>query len=231
MASSNLLKTRTVPRHAVAHVADAPPLEAISGDGVWSDVPGVILVDTVDASPARFRSEVRACWTDDGLHLLFLCEDSLVFSPYTRRDEPVFDAEAVELFIGQGPQAPIIYREFELSPFNVQWDGRIENPTGLRKDLIADVAWNARSFQSDVKIEALDVEGPLHCSGWSARISIAFADLSDSGQAPASGDVWRANFLRIERRPQEQYLAWSPTLRDPADFHVPERFGELVFQK
>jgi hypothetical protein len=31
----------------------------------------------------------------------------------------------------------------------------------------------------------------------------------------------------VEQRPQPALLAWSPTLKD--DFHIPAKFGELVF--
>ena len=47
--------------------------------------------------------------------------------------------------------------------------------------------------------------------------------------APAPGTVWRVNFYRIERGDETEFTAWSPTYRDPADFHVPDCFGELVF--
>jgi hypothetical protein len=42
------------------------------------------------------------------------------------------------------------------------------------------------------------------------------------------GDRWRMNLYRGEQLPKPAGLAWSPTLRD--DFHIPQRFGELVFR-
>jgi hypothetical protein len=44
---------------------------------------------------------------------------------------------------------------------------------------------------------------------------------------PLPGDRWRMNLFRAEQLPKVASLAWSPTLRD--DFHVPQRFGEIVF--
>jgi hypothetical protein len=35
------------------------------------------------------------------------------------------------------------------------------------------------------------------------------------------------NLYRAEHLPTPANLAWSPTLKD--DFHVPMRFGEIVF--
>jgi hypothetical protein len=44
---------------------------------------------------------------------------------------------------------------------------------------------------------------------------------------PHPGDRWRMHLYRVEARPSPAELAWSPTLE--ADFHRPNRFGELVF--
>jgi hypothetical protein len=46
---------------------------------------------------------------------------------------------------------------------------------------------------------------------------------------PKSGLEWRVNFYRIDDDPQgnRHYWAWSPTGK--LNFHVPFRFGKLVF--
>jgi hypothetical protein len=57
---------------------------------------------------------------------------------------------------------------------------------------------------------------------WSASLRIPLDALG--GSAPAQ---WRANFYRVDRGSPDEFSAWSPTLANPADFHVPERFGIL----
>jgi hypothetical protein len=64
-------------------------------------------------------------------------------------------------------------------------------------------------------------------SSWSVEIALPFASI---GGKPKKDAEWRANFYRIERSGEAEYSAWSPTMKDPADFHVPERFGRLVFE-
>ena len=50
-------------------------------------------------------------------------------------------------------------------------------------------------------------------------------------EKPRDGETWRANFFRIDRHPQhgDEYSAWQPTMKDPADFHIAECFGTLTF--
>ena len=44
---------------------------------------------------------------------------------------------------------------------------------------------------------------------------------------------WRANFYRVDRGAPsgagDEFSAWSPILKQPADFHETERFGVLRF--
>ena len=44
---------------------------------------------------------------------------------------------------------------------------------------------------------------------------------------PKDGDHGRLNLYRIERKPKDQLIAWSPTLKP--SFHTPSRFGEVTF--
>ena len=62
---------------------------------------------------------------------------------------------------------------------------------------------------------------------WSAEWAIPFASLGVA--TPVSGARWRANFFRADHSGGGHYAAWSPTFADPPDFHLPDRFGELVF--
>ena len=57
----------------------------------------------------------------------------------------------------------------------------------------------------------------------------AFQDeLTRAHIPPQPGDVWNANFYRIDRAEDgDEYSAWSPTYR--RNYHTPERFGRLVF--
>jgi hypothetical protein len=60
---------------------------------------------------------------------------------------------------------------------------------------------------------------------WSASLRIPLDALGEV--TPAS--AWRANFYRIDRggAAADEHSAWSPTLADPVEFHLPERFGIL----
>jgi hypothetical protein len=60
-------------------------------------------------------------------------------------------------------------------------------------------------------------------------IRIPFAGLGRA--TPVAGETLRANLFRIDRHPEhgDEYSAWQPTRKDPADFHVAAAFGTLRF--
>jgi hypothetical protein len=157
----------------------------------------------------------------DGLALVvrFDCDDRDPWGTFENRDDPVWQEEAVELFLAPGDGDPAEYLEFQVSPRGVLFDARVRNPSSRREDRIVDVSW--------------DCPGVGWCAftnpevgAWRAELSIPWAAVAPPCPMPRT---WRANFFRIER-PRDavpEFSCWSATLTDPADFHKPAFFGFL----
>jgi hypothetical protein len=176
-------------------------------------------------SPAR-KTRAKALWDDRTLYLAFECDDRDVFSPYTRRDQPLYEGEVVEAFVATGDD-PRRYFEFNVSPANVIFDARVVNLRPKGK-MTAEPAWNAPGMRSAVRVRGTLNRRGDRDRGWTAEIAIPFVDLG-LPRAVRAGDTWRVNLYRIDRATPPEYSAWSPTLVDPPSFHVPDRFGRLVF--
>jgi len=190
----------------------------------WADIPGRQLVATTDGGPAEQGTVVRAVWNEQALSVRFECEDRDAWGTLTRRDDPLYQEEAVEVFLAPGTADPTVYFEFEVSPRGVLWDGRIHNPTSQRADLVSDASWDCPGirWQAGAGSERQD---------WWAELAIPWEGITP-GVSPLPA-LWRANFYRIERpagSPPE-FTAWSPTLVTPADFHKPARFGVLKLER
>lgn len=219
-----------IPEYTLPFIETALPFQLPGWDeSFWQEISPVFLGDCITGETPSLSTSVKGFWYNQGLVFRFYAEDTCVQSRFTKRDEPLYEEEVVEVFIAAGMKDPVHYYELEVSPFNIQWDGRIYNPTGLRRDMEADVSWDAESFLSEVKIVSKPGVPLPGCNAWETLLHIGFMDIScDSTYHPTKGDVFRANFLRVESAPEEMFLSWSPTLKDPADFHVPKRFGRLI---
>jgi carbonic anhydrase/acetyltransferase-like protein (isoleucine patch superfamily) len=179
------------------------------------------------SGPPRFPTEAHLCWDEANLYIAFSCQDTDIWGTYTQRDEPLYDEEVVEIFLCPTGNLQH-YFEFEISPRNTVFDAKVFSPELDRRTLLLDKEWNAAGMRTAVRVAGTLGRRDDHDLGWIAEIAIPFADLGLAGP-PAPNEQWRMNLFRIERGEVEEFSAWSPTLKSPPDYHVPSRFGTLVF--
>ena len=186
------------------------------------------LNNALDGTPSRWPTVVRLHWSLEALHLTFLCEDDHPWATLTEHDDPLWQEEVVEVFLAPGEKTPTSYIEVEINPLGAVFDASVQNPDGLRSTMTVDTGWHWTDLRRHVDIEP---DG-----SWSIQLDLPWKalELDALGSDRPLPRIWRANFLRVERpkgpdQPTaDEYSAWSPTLRDPADFHVPDRFGFLL---
>lgn len=186
----------------------------------WQEIrplPPLVLADR--GGPPEQGTVVRLCWDDGALHVRFDCEDRDAWGSYRHRDDPLWQEEVVEVFLAPGEEDPVRYVEIEVSPPGVLFDAQIHNPTSLRADMTADVAWDCPGLRWETG------KGKARQDWW-AELAIPWEPLTGQPEPPR---IWRANFYRVERPHggETEYTCWSPTLTSPADFHKPARFGVL----
>ena len=143
----------------------------------------------------------------------FDCRDAGTLATLRGRDEPLWQEDVCEVFLSPF-DPPKVYFEFEVNPLGALFDARIESPDGRRETMRSDVSWNLSGFSGRSRVRP---------GRWSAVFTIPLAPLAP----PGIPRPWRANFFRIDRGTADEYSAWSPTFADPADFHLPGRFGFL----
>lgn len=195
---------------------------ALDDENAWNALDAITPLFLADGSaPAVQQSRVRVCYDEHALYVRFDCDDRDIWGTYTKRDEPIYEQEVVEVFIGVGATDPVNYFEFQVSPNGVLFDATIYNPTSTRDHLKWDESWLCPGIQwMAQRDDAQDV--------WWGAFAIPWRGISPDGKIPRT---CRANFYRIERLrdAEPEYSCWSPTLTDPADFHKPACFGFLEF--
>ena len=229
-AGNALQKGKKVTAHATAlPTYRCRKVNSFTPDGdlnkpVWKSVPAVSLVPATGQPQSLQPTTLRVCWSETHLYAAFHCLDVEIKATYTKRDEPLYDEDVVELFLCPTNDVRH-YFEIELSPKNVLFDARVHFPGPTRENMKVDTSWDCLEIQSGVhrSEESPDTKG----KGWTAEIAIPFSGLEIP--VPKPGDKWRGNFYRIDYATPPEFSAWSPTLKTPANYHVPERFGHLVF--
>jgi Carbohydrate-binding family 9 len=204
------MSTPELPFYGVRRFEDTPD---------WDKVTAISLTRADGVGTPRQNTKVRACHDGRMLRVRFDVQDTSIWGNFTRRDEPLWEEEVVEVFIASGTAAPKRYFEFEVSPDGVIWDGSIHNPNLTADPLEVDARWNCDGLQ--VHSERID-----SMNKWIVWLAIPFRVIGE-------GPDFRANFYRIDRPFQNkedgrgEFSAWSPTLTPRPNFHRPDRFGTL----
>ena len=183
----------------------------------WGAMPSLVLVDNVTGEPSLEQTTVRGCWSEQFLCFQYICQDSFVRSDYTKRDEPLYEQDVIEIFIDEEGNG-IHYIELEISPHNVIFDAKIIN-NGQGKVTDIDLAWD---------IEGLRTE--IHRPQSEIYIYYIYIPATNFAAPLEKGKTMKVNFYRIDeqRSGEREYQAWRPT--GAINFHLAQYFGEMILE-
>jgi len=200
-------------------------------EAVWQQSAPVALRNNRTAAAiddVRIATQVLTCHDDSTLYVAFICQDPDIWSSFTRRDEHLWNEEAVEVFI-EADDHPDTYVEIELSPANVLFDSYIVDP--LQIDLAATATYDLPGIRTAVNVEGTLNQREDTDAGWRVEIAIPFRDLAtDRAPKITTATEFRINFYRLDknRGMESSSQAWSPT---GGRFHKPSVFGRLIFKR
>jgi alpha-galactosidase len=189
-----------------------------NSDAQWSSAEPIrFSADWQGRNPdSSLETEVRCLWSPDVLYLRFVCRYHELFvfedsDPNGRRDH-LWDRDVAEAFLQPPPATGKNYKEFEVAP-NSMWIDLLVSPLGLE---------NLRSGLS----RSVYVDEARRI--WSAELAVPMKALTESYSPQQS---WRVNFYRVEGKSEpRRYMAWQPTHTPQPNFHVPEKFGTMIFR-
>jgi hypothetical protein len=215
------------------HIAEDFDIDGALGHPLWERAEPVFLVRTDTGEPGRFATEARLLWSDSRLYIGFRCEDDYVWGTRTERDSDIYEEECVEVFISPAGVRHQYY-EINVSPKNVVFDacilnGRRGGPE--RRPFFGLPAFDLPGLETRVAVDGR-LDEPGAARGWTAEYAIPLEGLVGAPSLPPQpGEEWLLNLYRIDAAPggAQEFYAWRPTIA--IDFHMPECFGVLRFEK
>jgi hypothetical protein len=177
----------------------------------------VALVRAMDGQAPRLSTALRVGHRGGDLLVRFDGRDDGWVATKRRRDDALWEEDVFEVFLA-AEDPPHFYWEFEVNPLGTVFDASVQSPRLVRPTICLDVGWDCAGFRATVRRTE---------RSWSALLRIPLRQLCGGGAVPRT---WRANFFRVDRGQPDEFSAWSPIFRDPADFHDARRFGTLVLE-
>ncbi len=178
---------------------------------------------------SKEATDVALLYDDQAVYALFVCQDRHISAVETRPNGSVYLDSCVEFFAMPSPPREKGYFNFEANCCGTVHLGFGPGRQGRR---LAGPAVHDQLCVATSIATATRAESP-NDDGWWLAAALPFSALSQFAGfrvAPASGDLWRANFYRCGGKTDPQYACWNRIEWEKPDFHRPEFFGELKFE-
>jgi hypothetical protein len=220
-------KEPVVPEIAAPFTSTPVKLDGKLDDAVWKVAKSVELVNTMNGVPEQPTTNVKTAWDDTNLYIAFDVEDDYLRSTFTSNDDHLWEQDCVEVMLdpdGDGNN----YFELQVSPQNKHFDTRYDSRRTPRP-------YGHMNYESGLQ-SGVNVRGKVNDEerddGYTVELAIpwtAFAQVDPKAEKPQVGAGWRVNFYVLDARNEhdQRAVAWSPPR--VGDFHVPRRFGTVVF--
>jgi hypothetical protein len=185
-----------------------------------------------DGAPTRLRTQAKFLWDDHFLYIGFICEDPDVWATMTKRDDHLWNGEVVEILCDPDGDS-LNYFEVQVNPLGTVLDLFLAKP--YYAGGIADLSWNLDSLKSGVWVDGTLNDSTDVDSQWTCEVALPFKEIAFMAPSlsfpPRSGDAWRILVTRYDYErvglKRVEVSSWNQT--DSRGFHVPSKFGRIVF--
>jgi len=213
----------TLPRIDVLDtLSDADAISALLDDkGARGEI---ACVNWPDKFPYRPMTSFSAAYSGDAIYVDFLVRCNYLRAENYENQSPVSQDSCVEFFVE--PVEGGDYWNFEfncIGTINASHRHERRNPTRLSADELAMV----RRYASCGSRPFMEIEGLFT---WNLLVVVPLRLIGlDADNLP---EKVRGNFYKCASATSEpHYLSWKPIETDNPDFHRPEFFGDIYFEK
>lgn len=242
--------------HRVPH---PPPVDGTLGDSAWATLPWSANFVDITGDPARqpgLRTRVKLGWDDHHLYVAADLEDPHVWGTLTEKNSRLYEDKNFEIFLDPDRDGRHYY-EFEINALGTIWELSLPKP--YRDGGVPVLGCNIDGLRSAVHVRGTLNDPRDLDQGWSVEVAFPWRGLApyhpQGATPPRRGDVWSANFSRVQWRhrvvdgayvrvpphgtPRPQGLNadeyehpednWVWSSQGVVNMHIPDRWGTIEF--
>ncbi|MCU4177279.1 carbohydrate-binding family 9-like protein [Carboxylicivirga sp. N1Y90] len=192
-----------------------------NGDDLEKSYP--IMIDNWNY-PIDSEVHFDIAYDEGNIYLKYIVEESNVKAVYTNINEAVWEDSCVEFFISFGDEK---YYNFEFNCIGNVLVGYGPN-RDERKAIDVELIKQIRVVPSlgKQKIEIVDIK-----TEWTLDIQIPLAAFQFTDIKSLKGLSTHCNFYKCgDKQVVPHFLSWNPIKAEQPNFHLPQYFGEVVFE-
>ncbi len=220
----------TYKSHTVTRVDEPISIDANWQKSVWQNIKGISLQNFMGEKPEHFPDvTAKIAYDHENIYLIWQVNDQYVKAVAEKNQDPVYRDSCVEFFFSTKNSDDQGYFNLEMNCGGTmlfsQRGGDLKFVSLSDEDLGA-----MKIAHSMPKLVPEEIQDKVT---WYLEYTIPFSMLNKYYQleVPTSGTVWRANFYKIaDKTSYPHWLTWSKVDYPTPRFHMPEFFGELVFE-
>ena len=219
-------------RYQVTHLKESPEINAVWDKAPWTGISSLELTHFMGDNPEHFPlTEAKIAYDNLAIYVIFKVKDKYVKSVHTNHQDPVYTDSCVEFFFSPKENSSDGYFNLEMNCggtmlFHHQTAPRTNQVHIAAEDIEQVVV--AHSLPTTVDPEIEDE------TTWTVEYRIPFSVLGKYRDFPIpdKGTIWRANLYKCaDATSHPHWLTWSYIDFPTPNFHQPDFFGILEFQK
>jgi len=219
-------------RYKVTRLEERPEINAVWDKAPWNGIKPLQLTHYMGEVPEHFPlTEAKIAYDNLAIYVIFRVKDKYVKAVHSNHQDPVYTDSCVEFFFSPDENSTQGYFNLEMNCggimlFHHQTAPRTNQVHIAEEDIAQVEVAHSMPQIVDPEIE----EDTTWCVEYRIPFSVlgAYRDFP----IPQSGSIWRANLYKCaDATSHPHWLTWAPIDLPTPNFHQPDFFGILEFQK
>jgi hypothetical protein len=222
-----------VPETVIARAPGPIVVDGRADDAAWAAATPISFIfpwNDITTEPAQ-STVARMLYDDSALYLLYECIDPYLHAEVYEQDGPVWEEDAVEIFVTPNAQDSSAYFGYEMNANGTFLDYMAFN-AGVGGTKNIHFEWESEGVEIKTTWDGTLNDHTDQDRSWVLEMAIPMENFRHLGGQipPQPGDMWRLNLNRTKGH-EGQFSMWSDTGTEKASFHHSAYFGKAWFSR
>lgn len=219
-------------KYPVIRLEESPEINAVWDKAPWTGIKSLELTHYMGDKPEHFPLvEAKIAYDNLAIYVIFRVQDKYVKAVHNEHQDPVYTDSCVEFFFSPDENSNEGYFNLEMNCGGIMLFHHQAAPRTDQTHIAPEDIQQVEVAHSLPQI--VDPEIQVDTT-WYVEYRIPFSVLASYRDfpKPESGTIWRANLYKCaDATSHPHWLTWAPIDLPGPDFHQPDFFGTLEFQK